>query len=149
MARLKRIQRRLENWAIWSSRGASGGRGFATRSVLASEVWSRGSYNHVAIPVEDEEAALTDEAVRALKLGKGHLFMTLECIYLKDLGIKETAVRMHRAPSTIKAQLEQADHAIAAWLDARAEEHERLRVAAQRSRSIAVTVRGVDHGYEQ
>jgi hypothetical protein len=84
----------------------------------------------VAIPVEDEEAALTDEAVRALKLGKGHLFVTLECIYLKDLGIKETAQRMQRDPSTIKAQLERADHAIAAWLEARAEEHERRRVAA-------------------
>jgi hypothetical protein len=130
MARLKRIQRRLENWAIWSSRGASGGRGYATRSVLASEVWSRGSYNHIAIPVEDEAAAQTDEAVRSLKLGKGHLFVTLECIYLKDLGIKETAQRMQRATSTIKAQLEQADHAIAAWLDAKAEEQERRRVAA-------------------
>jgi hypothetical protein len=130
MARLKRIQRRLENWAIWSSRGASGGRGYATRSVLASEVWSRGSYNHIAIPVEDEEAAQTDEAVRSLKLGKGHLFVTLECIYLKDLGIKEAAQRMQRATSTIKAQLEQADHAIAAWLDAKAEEQERRRVAA-------------------
>jgi hypothetical protein len=133
MARLKRIQRRLENWAIWSSRGASGGRGYATRSVLASEVWSRGSYNHIAIPVEDEEAAQTDEAVRALKLGKGHLFVTLECIYLKDLGISATALRMRRAPSTIKAQLEQADHAIAAWLDAKAEEQERRRVATEAS----------------
>ncbi len=137
MARLRHIQRRLENWAIWSSRGASGGRGFATRSVLASEVWSRGSYNHVAIPVEDEEAALTDEAVRALKLGKGHLFVTLECIYLKDLGITATAQRMQRGPSTIKAQLEQADHAIAAWLEARAEEHERKRVAARVSEAKA------------
>ena len=133
MARIKHIQRRLENWAIWSSRGAGGGRGFATRSVLASEVWSRGSYNHIAIPVEDEEAAQTDEAVRALKLGKGHLFITLECIYLKDLGISATALRMHRAPSTIKAQLEQADHFIYAWLQAKAEEAERKRVAARAS----------------
>lgn len=133
MARLKHIQRRLENWAIWSSRAANGGRGYATRSVLASEVWSRGSYNHIAIPVEDEEAAQTDEAVRSLKLGKGHLFMTLECVYLKDLGITATAKRMHRAPSTIKAQLEQADHAIAAWLDAKLEERERRRTAAQAS----------------
>ena len=129
MARLKRIQRRLENWAIWSSRGASGGRGYATRSVLASEVWSRGSYNHIAIPVEDEEAAQTDEAVRALKLGKGHLVVTLECIYLRDLGIKGTAARMQRAESTIKAQLEQADHAIAAWLDDKAAELDKKRAA--------------------
>ena len=130
MARLKRIQQRLDNWAIWSSRGA-GGRGFATRSVLASDVWSRGSYNHIPIPVLDEEAAETDEAVRALKLGKGHLFKTLEFIYLKDLGVKETALRMQRAQSTIKAQLEQADHAIASWLEERAEEAERRRVAAE------------------
>lgn len=129
MARLRHIQRRLENWAIWSSRGSGGGRGFATKSVLASEVWSRGSYNHVAIPVEDEEAWATDQAVTSLKLGKGHLFKTLDFIYLKDLGIKETAQRMQRGPSTIKAQLEQADHAIASWLEARAEEHERRRVA--------------------
>ena len=78
MARIKHIQRRLENWAIWSSRGAGGGRGFATKSVLASEVWSRGSYNNVPIPVFEEEAAETDKAVSALKLGKGHLFVTLE-----------------------------------------------------------------------
>lgn len=130
MARLKHIQQRLDNWAIWTMRGASGGLGYATRSVLASEVWSRGSYNHVPIPVFDEEASETDQAVRALKLSKSHLFVTLECIYLKDLGVKATARRMHRAESTIKAQLEQADHAIAAWLDARAEERERKRVQA-------------------
>ncbi len=129
MARLKHIQRRLENWAIWSSRGAGGGRGFATKSVLASEVWSRGSYNHVAIPVEDEEAWETDQAVTALKLSKSHLFVMLVHIYLHDKGIAMTAQLMQRAPSTIKAQLEQADHAIAQWLEAKAEERERKRVA--------------------
>ncbi|MFN7043121.1 MAG: hypothetical protein ACK4OH_18705, partial [Acidovorax temperans] len=103
MARIKHIQRRLENWAIWSSRGAGGGRGFATKSVLASEVWSRGSYNNVPIPVFEEEAAETDKAVSALKLGKGHLFVTIDCIYLKDLGVRATAQRMQRAESTIKA----------------------------------------------
>ena len=139
MARLKHIQRRLENWAIWSSRGAGGGRGFATKSVLASEVWSRGSYNHVAIPVEDEEAWATDQAVTALKLGKGHLFKTIDYIYLKDLGIKETAQRMERQPSTIKAQLEQADHAIATWLEARAEEQQRKRSACKIARPTGDT----------
>ena len=128
MARLKRIQQRLDNWAIWTTRGANGGLGYATRSILASEVWSRGSYNGVPIPVEDEEAAETDQAVLSLKLSRSHLFITLECIYLKDLGIKATAQRMQRAESTIKAQLEQADHAIAAWLEAKAVENERKRV---------------------
>lgn len=133
MARIDRIKRRLENWAIWSSRGAGGARGFATKSVLASEVWSRGSYNHVPIPVFEEEAAETDQAVRALKLGKGHLFMTLECIYLKDLGIRATAQRMQRAESTVKAQLEQADHFIDAWLQQRTEEADRKRAQAAAS----------------
>lgn len=63
MARLKHIQRRLDNWAIWTMRGASGGLGYATRSVLASEVWSRGSYNGVPIPVHEDEAAETEQAV--------------------------------------------------------------------------------------
>lgn len=130
MARLKHIQQRLDNWAIWTTRGASGGLGYATRSVLASEVWSRGSYNGVPIPVHEEEAAETDQAVLSLKLSRSHLFITLECIYLKDLGIKATAQRMQRAESTVKAQLEQADHAIAAWLDAKAEAAERKRVQA-------------------
>lgn len=130
MARLKHIQRRLDNWAIWTMRGASGGLGYATRSVLASEVWSRGSYNGIPIPVFEDEAAETDQAVLALKFSKSHLFVTLECIYLKDMGIRATAQRMQRAESTIKAHLEQADHAIAAWLDARAEAAERKRAQA-------------------
>ena len=93
--------------------------------MLASEVWSRGSYNNVPIPVFEEEAAETDKAVSALKLGKGHLFVTIDCIYLKDLGVRATAQRMQRAESTIKAQLEQADHFIDAWLQAKAEEAEK------------------------
>lgn len=137
MRRLEHVKRRLENWAIWSSRGAGGGRGFATRSVLASEVWSRGSYNHVPIPVFEEEAAETEQAVRALKLGKGHLFVTLECIYLKDLGIRATAQRMHRSESTIKAQLAQADHFIDAWLQDRAAEADRKRAAQAASEARA------------
>lgn len=136
MARLRHIQRRLENWAIWSSRGAGGGRGFATKSVLASEVWSRGSYNHVAIPVEDEEAWETDRAVTSLKLSKSHLYVMLVHIYLQDKGIAFTAKLMNRAQSTIKAQLEQADHAIAAWLDAQAEERERRRAAGGVSEEV-------------
>ena len=130
MARIKHIQRRLENWAIWSSRGAGGGRGFATKSVLASEVWSRGSYNNVPIPVFEEEAAETDKAVSALKLGKGHLYVTLDCIYIRDLGVNETARRMRRAVSTVHAQLDQADKWIDAWLQAEREARDKAKAQA-------------------
>lgn len=135
MARLDRIKRRLDNWAMWKERGASGGLGFATRSVLLSDTWSRGSYNGMLIPVVEQEAEETDQAVQALKLTRSHLYVTLECIYLRDLGIKATAQRMQRAVSTISAQLEQADHAIAGWLDDRAREQDKKRSAAAAQRS--------------
>ncbi len=129
MARLEHIKQRLNNWALWKARQNDGGLGYHSNNILAVEVWGRGSYNGMTIPHIEQDAEQTDRAVQALKLGKGHLFVTLDCIYLKDLGVKQTARRMQRAESTIKAQLEQADHAIAAWLDAEAEAKERRRVA--------------------
>lgn len=139
MARLERIKHRLNNWAMWKSREASGGLGYATRSVLLSDVWCRGSYNGMVIPVLEQDAEETNLAVESLKLTRSHLYVTLDCIYLKDLGIKATARRMLRAESTIKLQLEQADHAIAQWLEERATEREKQRVqealSAQRAKS--------------
>jgi hypothetical protein len=131
MARLEHIKRKLDNWALWKARQNDAGLGWHARSVLAVDVWSRGSYNGAIIPHFEQEAELTNQAVEALKLGKGHLYVTLDCIYIKDLGVKQTARRMLRAESTIKAQLEQADRAIDAWLSAWAEEQERKRVAVR------------------
>lgn len=128
MARIKRIQQRLENWALWKVRDDTGALGYATRSVLASDVWSRGSYNGMLIPVIEQEAEETNRAIESLRLKRGHLFKTLELYYVKGLGILGTARAMMRAESTIKAQLEQADHAIAEWLDEQVNERERARV---------------------
>lgn len=130
MARLKRIQQRLDNWALWKARQNDSGLGYHTRNILAVDVWGRGSYGGAIIPHFEQEAEETNQAIEDMKLGKGHLVVTLECIYIKDLGVRATALKMCRAESTIKAQLEQADHAIAAWLEAKAEERERRRVAA-------------------
>jgi len=137
MARLERIKHRLNNWALWKSREASGGLGYATRSVLLSDVWCRGSYNGMAIPVLEQDAEETNQAVESLRLTRSHLYVTLDCIYLKDLGIKATARRMMRAESTIKQQLEQADQAIAQWLEERAIEREKQRAQAALSAKAA------------
>lgn len=137
MARLERIKHRLNNWAMWKSREASGGLGYATRSVLLSDVWCRGSYNGMAIPVLEQDAEETNQAVESLRLTRSHLYVTLDCIYLKDLGIKATARRMMRAESTIKMQLEQADQAIAQWLEDRAIEREKQRAQAALSAKAA------------
>jgi len=139
MARLERIKRRLDNWALWKARQNDSGLGFHSRNILAVDVWSRGSYNGAAIPHFDDEASETDEAVTALKLGKGHLYVTLDCIYLKDLGVLGTARRMQRSESSIKSYLEQADVAIAAFLEDKAEKIARRRAeaAARQARCAA------------
>jgi len=141
MARLERIRMRLEEWAIWKTRDEAGARGYATSSVLNSltTVWSRGSYNGMLIPVFEERSAETDLAVESLKLSKSHLYETLRCIYLLELGIPMTAQRMRRAQSTVKAQLEQADHAIDQWLQERATEAEKRRVTAEAKRRGSFT----------
>lgn len=129
MARLERIKKRLDNWALWKARQNDAGLGFHTRSVLAVDVWNRGSYNGAVIPHFEEEAALTDQAVESLKVGKGHLFVTLDWIYLRDLGVNETARRIGKSVATVHSHLDQADQAIAAWLEAWVAEQERRRVA--------------------
>jgi hypothetical protein len=100
--------------------------------VLAAvyDVWSRTTYCGAAIPHFDQDAEETDRAVQALKLGRGHLYVTLDCIYLKDLGVNGTARKMRRSVSTVHAQLEQADRWIDAWLVAARESKDRARAQA-------------------
>lgn len=134
MARLVHIKRRLDNWALWKARMNSNGIGYASRNVIAvwaEDVWSRTSYHGASIPHFDQDAEETDRAVQALKLGKGHLYVTLDCIYLKDLGVNGTARRMRRAVSTVHAQLEQADRFIDAWLMAERQAKDKARAQAR------------------
>lgn len=130
MARIEAIRQRLENWALWSVRGAGGGLGYASVNVLASDTWSRGRYNGATIPVLDLEAEETDQAVKALRLSRSHLYVTLELVYIKGIGVRGAAKRMRRAEGTIHAQLGEADKAIQDWLSDKAEDRERQRVAA-------------------
>lgn len=119
MARIEWIKHRLNNWALWRSREASGGLGYATRSVLLAQRVD--GYRDIQIPVDDIDAELTNQAVESLRPGKPHLYMTLQHIYIKDDGIKRTAMLMSKAESTIKANLDAADHALAAWFAERSE----------------------------
>jgi hypothetical protein len=135
MARIEWIKHRLDNWALWKVREASGGLGWATQSVLlANRVdESRDS----PLPIDEVDAEKTNQAVESLKLGKGHLYMTLQLIYIKGIGIRETARQMSRAESTVKANLDHADHAVRDWFNAKTEaDHaQRRAVAAKRSLS--------------
>lgn len=118
MARIEWIKQRLENWALWKDKESRGGLGFATRSVLLSDAVDR--YREAVIPVDDIDAELTNQAVESLRVGKAHLYEVLYLIYVADVGIKEAARRVGRAESTVKANLDQADHVLSRWLVERA-----------------------------
>ena len=119
MARIEWVKLRLNNWALYKAREAGGGLGFATRSALLRE--PTGGYRESIIPIDDVDAELTGQAVAALKPARTHLYDTLTCIYLKDMGIKGAALCLGKAESTIKANLDQADNALAQWFRERDE----------------------------
>jgi hypothetical protein len=119
VARIDWVEQRLRNWALWHERGAGGGLGYATQAAFLADVSGREQSLEARIPVDEIEAAITHEAVGALRLGYGHLHKTLQLFYLRNLGIKGTAAAMRRAESTIHAQLGQADALLAAWFSDR------------------------------
>lgn len=138
MARIDWVKRRLDNWALWRQRQEGGGLGFATQSSFLRERYDCDRYREANVPVDEVEASTTDLGVEGLKLGHGHLHKTLHHIYIDNLGVKETARRMGRAESTIKAQLEQADALLARWFSDRArmaaDQRARLKAVAETAR---------------
>lgn len=132
MARIEWVKHRLQNWALWCERSAGGGLGFSSTASFLHDVDSS-RYREAVIPVDEVDAAVTNEAVESLRPDRSHLYETLHCIYPQGLGIRETARRCRRAESTIKAQLEQADQALKMWFDAR---QERQRAAREQLRAV-------------
>jgi hypothetical protein len=119
MARIEWVKTYLENWARWKDRESSGSLGFASQSSFLREPTS--GYREAIIPIDDCDASVTNEAVESLRPGRSHLYETLYNIYIHDTGIRGAAHASGKAESTIKAQLDQADHAISAWFSDRAE----------------------------
>lgn len=135
MARIEWIKLRLDNWALWKVREASGGLGFATQSVLLANVVD--SERVIPLPVDEIDAEKTNQAVESLKLGRGHLYVTLHFIYIKGIGIRETARQMSRAESTVKANLDAADHALRDWFNAKREADDAQRRVLASKRSLS------------
>ena len=77
------------------------------------------------------DASEIDDAVQSLRFTQSHLHMVLNLTYAKGLPRHQVAKRMARAESTISANLEAADRAIARWLDDKRE----AQAAAQRGLS--------------
>lgn len=115
MARIEWVKQRLDNWALWKERESNGGRGFYAETSFLKDGSSQGGYREAVIPVDEVDASVTNAAVESLRLTRSHLYITLQLIYIDGIGIRATAQKMARAEATIKANLDQADHAIAVW----------------------------------
>lgn len=118
MARIEWVRSRLENWARWCAQQENSGLGYPTQTAFA-RLGGKGSRSEVALPILSLEAAETDQAVKSLQLTQSHLYQMLTLLYARGLPRHLVAIRMCRAESTIKRQLEDADHAIARWLQDR------------------------------
>lgn len=136
MARVEWVKQRLDNWALWKEREQSGGLGFNTSSSFTWTTVDTSGYRELLSTVDDVEAQQTDAAVAALLFNQPQLHRTLVLIYLEDKGIRDTAAAMCKAESTIKGNLEKADHAIATWLRIKAQEREAMRARLAEKKSF-------------
>lgn len=118
MARIEWVRYRLEGWSRWCMQQDSGGLGYPKQSAFA-RLGGKGSRAESVIPLNSIEASETNEAVESLKMTQSHLYLVLTLTYAKCLPRHMVAKKMCRAESTVKRNLEDADHAIARWLSDR------------------------------
>lgn len=116
MARIEHIRQRLENWARWSQQSEAGALGFPKQCAFARLAPS-GGRNEGAVPISDLQASETNDAVKSLRFTQSHLYVVLTLTYAKGLPRHKVAMRMGKAESTISRNLEDADRAIARWLE--------------------------------
>lgn len=137
MARVEWVKQRFENWALWKERENRGGLGFYTSSSFTWTMVDTSGYRELMSTVDDIEAQQTDAAVTSLLATQPQLHRTLVLIYLEDKGIRNTAAIMCKAESTIKANLEKADHAVAAWLREQAQAREDMQARTKVRKSFS------------
>ena len=116
MARIEWVKQRLENWARWSQQTESGALGYPKQSAFA-RMGPSGGRNEGMVPVSDLEASETDDAVKSMQFTQSHLYLVLLLTYARALPRHVVARRLCKAESTVSRNLEDADRAIARWLD--------------------------------
>jgi hypothetical protein len=115
VARIDWVESRLNNWALWNERGRNYGRGFASQSAFLNIAVDGGGYREAAVPVDEVEASITDQAVTSLKADRPHLHETLVLYYVNGLSAIGIAQAQECGRSTVYARLEQADAQLALW----------------------------------
>lgn len=126
MARIEWVRLRLNNWALWKARETSGGLGWKTQAAYLTQVVD-GGYRESAVPVDDVDGGVTDQAVESLKPTRPELYDTLHVVYVSHPAYVESAPRTAQArllgcsENTVSARLAQADRMLAAWFTDRQE----------------------------
>ena len=72
MARIEWIKLRLQNWALWKDREAAGGLGFKSASAFLTELVDHDRYRESALPVDEVDAGLTNDAVETCEISGVH-----------------------------------------------------------------------------
>lgn len=130
MARIDWVRHRLEEWSRWCQQSESGALGYPSQSAFARMGPASGR-NESVVPTIALQAGETDEAVKSLQFTQSHLYFAVSLTYAQGLPRHLVAKRMCRAESTVSANLDAADRAIARWFDDR----RAVQAAAKRSSS--------------
>jgi len=134
MARDTDIERRLINWADWLSGLRSRGLGFATANAAAERVDGEGYDAPSRNPIFDDEAEITDQAVRALQ---PDLRKTVVLVYTGPGGIKRIAQQLGIVEVSVHARISAAHYRIKVWLSERRESQVRQSEREQAVRQSA------------
>lgn len=124
----KWIRQKLENWARWSQQREMGGLGFPKQSAFARLGASAGR-SEAVVPLDNLDASATQQAVESLRFTKSGLHMVLVLTYAKGYPRHRVARLMACEESTVKANLLQAECAVARWFEDRDE-------AAKKNREV-------------
>lgn len=116
MARDADIERRLINWADWLAGLRSHGLGMASVDMAADRVDGEGYDAPSRNPIFDDEAEITDKAVRALV---DNLRRTVVAVYIGPGGIKRIAQTLGISERTVHERIWQAHYRIKVWLSER------------------------------
>lgn len=118
MARIEWVRHRLEEWSRWCMQQDSGGVGYPKQTAFA-RLGGQGSRAESVVPLISIQASETNVAVESLKGSQSHLYVVLTLTYARGLPRHLVAKRMARAESTVRRNLEDADHALARWFNDR------------------------------
>ncbi len=129
MARIEWVKSRLENWARWCAQQEVGALGYPRQTTFARLSAPAGGSS--SVPIMALDASEIDDAVQSLRYTQPHLHLVLLLTYVNGLPRHQVAKRMGKAESTVSANLEAADRAIARWLD----DKRQAQAAAKRSLS--------------